>query len=236
MTGKRGAQPIYADMAIETALALRLLFHLPLRQTEGFLGAVLRLMGLSLPPPDHTSLSRRHATVGIKRQVAHAPQGPIDLIVDGTGVKVWGQGEWQSQQHGEKKPKRWKKLHIGVNAQGRIVAYTVTESHAQDPSQVPELLSQVDCVIARFIGDGIFDHAPVSTAVENHAPGARVIIPPRKDAVWSSMARIAPTQRDQHVLAIESDGRSAGKRLSGYYTQSQAEHAFSRCKRTFGGG
>ena len=85
MTGKRGAQPIYADIAIETALALRLLFHLPLRQTEGFLDSILRLMDLALPCPDHTTLSRRHATVVIRRQINHAPPGPIDLIVDSTG-------------------------------------------------------------------------------------------------------------------------------------------------------
>jgi hypothetical protein len=111
----------------------------------------------------------------------------------------------------------------------------VTESHAQDPSQVPKLLSQVDSVIDRFIGDGIFDHASVYTAVENHAPGARIIIPPRKDAVLSPSAMTAPTQRDQQVLAIEREGRCAWKRTSGYYAQSQAENAFSRCKRTFGG-
>jgi hypothetical protein len=123
-----------------------------------------------------------------------------------------------------------------VNAQGQIVASTVTESHEQDPSQVPALLAQVDHVIARFIGDGIFDQAPIYSAIENHSPGARVIIPPRKDAVLSSRARTAPTQRDQHVLAIESEGRCAWKRTSGYYAQSQAENAFSRFKRTFGGG
>ena len=141
MTGTRGAQPIYADIAIETALALRLLFHLPLRQMEGLLGAVLRLMGLSLPSPDHTTLSRRHATVAIRRQVNHAPQGPIDLIVDSSGFKICGQGEWHAQKHGEKQCKRWEKLHLGVDAQGQILASTLTESHAQDPSQVPELLS-----------------------------------------------------------------------------------------------
>src|SRR5262245_63384335 len=97
--------------------------------------------------------------------------------------KVCGQGEWQSQKHGEKPHKRWKKLHIGVDAQGRIVASTVTESHEQDPSQVPALLSQVDHRLDRFVGDGIFDQAAVYTAVENHSPGARVIIPPRKDEV-----------------------------------------------------
>src|SRR5262245_6147959 len=192
-------------------------------------------MDLSLPCPDHTTLSRRHATVTIRQQVDHAPPGPIDLIVDSTGLKVCGQGEWHSQKHGEKKARRWKKLHIGVDAQGRIVASKVTESHEQDPSQVPELLAQVDGVIDRFVGDGIFDQAPVYAAIENHSPGAQVIIPPRKDAVLSPMAKNAPTQRDQHVLAMESEGRCAWKRTSGYYIQSQAENAFSRFKRIFGG-
>jgi hypothetical protein len=235
-TGKRGAQPVYSDTAIETALALRLLFRLPLRQTEGFLSAILRLMDVTLPCPDHTTLSRRNATVAIRRQIDHASQRPIDLIVDSTGLKVCGQGEWRRQKHGEKPHKRWKKLHIGVDAQGRIVSSTVTESHEQDPSQVPALLSQVNPRIDRFVGDGIFDQAPVYTAVEQHSPGARVIIPPRKDAVLSSRARIALTQRDQHVLAIGSEGRSAWKRMSGYYAQIQAENAFSRFKRAFGGG
>jgi Transposase DDE domain len=235
-TGKRGAQPLYADIAIETALSLRLLFRLPLRQTEGFLSSVLRLIGLTLPCPDHTTLSRRNATVAIRQQVERAPQGPISLIVDSSGLKVCGQGEWHSQKHGEKRYKRWKKLHIGVDAQGWIVASTVTESHEQDPSQVPALLSQVDCVIDRFIGDGIFDQAPVYTAVENHSPGARVIIPPRKDAVLSPTATTAPSQRDQHLLAIESEGRCGWKRTSGYYAQSHAENVFARFKRTFGGG
>jgi hypothetical protein len=84
-TGKCGAQPVYSDVAIEAALALRLLFHLPLRQTEGFVGSVLKAMGLALPCPDHTTLSRRHAAVVIRGHVDHAPQGPIDLIVDSTG-------------------------------------------------------------------------------------------------------------------------------------------------------
>src|SRR5205807_6035485 len=158
------------------------------------------------------------------------------LIVDSSGLKVCGQGEWHSQKHGEKSHKRWKKLHIGVDAQGQIVASTLTESHEQDPSQVPELLSQVDRVIDRFIGDGIFDQAPVYSAVEHHSPRASVIIPPRKDAVLSPTATTAPTQRDQHVLAIKNAGRCAWKRTSGYYAQSHAENAFSRFKRTFGGG
>ncbi len=113
---------------------------------------------------------------------------------------------------------------------------TVTESHEQDPSQVPALVSQIDQEIGRFVGDGIYDQQPVYTAVEDHSPGARVIIPPRKDAVPSPTAMTSPTQRDQHLMPIESEDRFAWKRTSGYYDQAYAENAFARYKRTFGGG
>jgi Transposase DDE domain len=104
-TGKRGAQPVYSDAAIETALTFRLLFHLALRQTEGFLGSVLRLMGVELPCPDHTTLSRRNARVVVRRKIERAPKGPMCVIVDSTGLKICGQGEWHAQKHGEKKVK-----------------------------------------------------------------------------------------------------------------------------------
>jgi DDE family transposase len=233
-TGKRGAQRVYSDIAIETALTLRLLFRLPLRQTEGFLQAILTLMDLTLPCPDHTTLSRRNATLVIRQQVERASQGPVDLIADSTGLKVCGQGEWHTQKHEEKKCKRWKKLHIGVDDRGQIIASTLTEGHEQDPSQVPEFLSQVGRVIERFIGDGIYDQEPVYAAVMAHSPEARVIVPPRKDAVLSRQVFTAPTQRDQHVLTIASVGRLGWKRLSGYYTQAYAENVFARFKRTFG--
>ncbi len=132
--GKRGAQSLYSDIAIETALSLRLLLNLPLRQTEGFLRSILTLMDLALPCPDHTTVSRRNATVAIRRTINRAPKGPLDLIVDSTGLQVCGQGAWHRQQHGEKKVRRWKKLHIGADDQGQIIASTVTESHEQDPS------------------------------------------------------------------------------------------------------
>ena len=176
MTGKRGAQPVYADLAIETALSLRLLFNLALRQTEGFLGSLLRLMNVALPCPDHTTLSRRNATVEIRRKIDRAPKGGTDLIVDSTGLKVCGQGEWHAQKHGEKKGRRWKKLHIGADDQGQIIASTVSESNEQDPLRVPSLLDQVEEEIGRFIGDGIYDQAPVYTAVREHSPDVELIV------------------------------------------------------------
>jgi hypothetical protein len=91
----------------------------------------------------------------------------------------------------------------------------VTESQEQDPSQVPALLTQIDQEIECFIGDGIFDQDPVYTAVEQHSPGAEVIISPRQDAVLSPTAATSPTQRDRHISAIESEGRCAWKRTSG---------------------
>jgi hypothetical protein len=141
--------------------------------------------------------------VEVRRQVDRASQGPVCVIIDSTGLKIGGPGEWHAQKHGEKRGKRWKKLHIGVDDQGQIVASTVIESNEQDPSQVLALLSQVDQPIHGFIGNRMYDQEPVYAAVEAHSPGARVIIPPRKDAALSPAASTAPTQRDQHLLEIE---------------------------------
>jgi hypothetical protein len=116
----------------------------------------------------------------MRQQVERAPQGPIALIIDSSGLKVCGQGEWHAQQHGEKQHKRWKNLHIGVDAQGQIVAATVTESPEQDPSPGPELWSQIEWDIDRFIGDGMYDKEPVYAAVAQHSPGAQVISRPAR--------------------------------------------------------
>jgi hypothetical protein len=112
---------------------------------------------------DLSEITCKITTVAVSRKIERAPQGPVDVIVDSTGLKVCGQGEWHSQKHGEKKVKRWKKLHVGVDDQGQIVASTVTESNEQDPSQVPQLLDQIDEEIGRFIGDGIFGRVPVQS-------------------------------------------------------------------------
>ena len=159
----------------------------------------------------------------------------IDLIVDSTGLQVCDQGKWHSQKHGEKKRKLWKKLHIGVDSQGWIIASRLTESHAQDPSQVPTLFAQVNHAIGRFIGDGIYDQKPVYTAGMDHAPGARVTGPPRKDSGLSPEAEASPTQCDQHLVEIGKTDWFQWKRTSGYDDQAQAENAFARFKRVCSG-
>ena len=234
-TGKRGGQPLYSDIAIETALALRLIFHQPLRQTEGFLGSVLRLMGLNLPCPDHTTLSRRNQTVGVYRRIENMPAGPIDFIVDSTGLKICGQGEWHAKKHGKKQRRHWRKLHLGVDSQGWVHAFKITDDTEQDPSQVPDLLGQVNRKIKDFVADGIYDQDPVYKVVKSHSPGAGIIIPPRKCAAVSSREKTAPSQRDLHIQRTRKIGHSKWRKESGYYQQSHAENAFSRYKATFGG-
>ncbi len=247
--GKRGGQPVYSDIAIETSLTLRLVFHLPLRQTEGFLGSIFKLMSLDLPCPDHTTLSRRNQTVDVQRNVDRLPGGPVCFIVDSTGLKVCGQGEWHSRKYGEKRydlrspsAKRWKKLHIGVDKNGWIMASKVTEGYEQYPSQAPDLLDQFDREMTSgrlrpgcFVGDGIYDREPVYEAVCRHSPRALMVVPPRKDAVPSNDSTRFLSQRNQHISKIKKMGRSDWRRRSGYYLQSHVENAIYRFKRIIGG-
>ena len=234
-TGKRGGQLRYSDLAIETTLSLGMIFHQRLRQTEGFIGSLMRLMGLDLSCPDHTTLSRRNQTMDVRRRIEILPPGPIGLIVDSTGLKICGQGEWHAKKHGKKQRRHWRKMHLGVDQEGWIRASSVTEDHEQDPSQVTDLLGQVGQQIGRFVGDGIYDQDPVYEAVKRHSPGAIIIVPPRKDAAASSSANTDPSQRDRHIEAIRIIGRSKWKRESGYYLQSHAENAMFRYQSTFGG-
>ncbi len=168
--GKRGGQQIYSDIAIETSLTLRLVFHLPLRQAKGFLKSILKLMDLYLPCPDHTTVSRRNQTVNVCRCTWNLPDGPLNFFVDSTGLKICGRGDWHSKKHGGRRCKHWKKLHLGVDENGRILASKVTDGHEQDPSQVPNLLAQVDRAIDRFVGDRIYDQEVVYEAVGHHSP------------------------------------------------------------------
>jgi hypothetical protein len=117
---RHGGQRKYSDLAIETALALRLLFQLPLRQVEGFLRSLFEWMGLALDVPDHTTLSRRAKKLKVPLRVPKK-LGRIDLVIDSSGLAIFGQGEWAAVKHGGKGIRGWKKLHLGVDGDGVIV-------------------------------------------------------------------------------------------------------------------
>src|SRR4051794_16625402 len=159
-----GGQPWYSPLAILTALTLRAVFRLGLRQTEGLIGSILRLLGLELRVPDHTTLSRRAATLEVPR--SRSGGGPLHLLVDSTGLGLSGPGEWLTEKHGTKARRSWRKLHLGVDAgTGRIEAVELTGHETDDGSRVGPLLDQVDDPVASFTGDGAYDREDVYGAV-----------------------------------------------------------------------
>jgi len=151
-----GGQPWYSPLAILTALTLRAVFRLALRQTEGLVGSIIGLLGLDLAVPDHSTLSRRAATLEVPRPRRDGE--PLHLLVDSTGLKLCGAGEWLIEKHGAKTRRSWRTLHVGLDADtGQIVAATLTRKEVNDGSQVGPLLDQVAGEVASFTADGAYD-------------------------------------------------------------------------------
>ncbi len=238
----RGGQPWYSPLAILTALTLRAVFRLAFRQTEGLIGSVIDLLGLDLAVPDHTTLSRRAETLEVPRPKpsgggAGGDAGPLHLLVDSTGLKLVGAGEWLAEKHGTRRRRSWKKLHLGVDAgTGRIVAAALTDRDEDDASQVGPLLDQVPDAVASFTGDGAYDRESVYDAVAERHPGAAVVVPPRATAVCSDAAETTPTQRDRHLQVIAERGRMGWQKAAGYNRRARAEAAVGRFKRVIGDG
>src|SRR4051794_35558542 len=150
---QQGAQFEYSDLAIECLLTLRTVYHLPLRATEGFARSLLELMGLELPVPDFSTLSRQAKDLRIK--LPKKATGPLHLVLDSTGLKVYGEGEWKVRKHGYSKRRTWLKLHLAVDPQTHeIQAAMVTDPGVTDAETVPALLEQVEDPIDSAAGDG----------------------------------------------------------------------------------
>lgn len=229
-----GGQPHYSPLAITTGLTLRAVFRLALRQTEGLIGSILRLLGLDLAVPDHSTMSRRAETLAVPPRPRSAT-GPLHLLVDSTGLKLCGSGEWLIEKHGTKKRRSWRKLHIGVDADtGQIVAAEVTTNDVDDGSRVGPLLEQVMDPVASFTGDGAYDRDDVYGAVAGRHPEAAVVAPPRSTAVPSETAETAPTQRGRHLQMIAERGRMGWQKAAGYNRRALVEAPISRYKRVIG--
>src|SRR6478735_7855290 len=232
----RGGQPWYSPLAILTGLTLRTVFRLALRQTEGLIGSILHLLGLELAVPDHTTIGRRARTIKLPAR-PRLNGGPLHLLVDSTGLKLGGPGEWLLEKHGTKRRRSWRVLHIGMDAtSGRIVAATLTDRGVDDAAQVGPLLDQVADPVASLTGDGAFDRSSVYADMHERHPEAAMIVPPRRDAALSETAETAPTQRDRHIQAIKARGRMAWQKDSGYNVRARVESQIGRWKRVIGDG
>jgi hypothetical protein len=231
----RGGQPRYSALAVTTALTLRAVFRLALRQTEGLVASILALLGLDLAVPDHSTLSRRAETLEVPRPRRGCE--PVHLLVDSTGLKLCGPGEWLIEKHGTKTRRGWRKLHLATDADtGRIVASALTDKDADDGSRTGPLLDRIDGPVASFTADGAFDRDDVYAEVAARHPVAAVVVPPRSSAVPSEAAETAPTRRDAHLRCIAERGRMGWQKASGYNWRALVESDVARWKRVIGDG
>lgn len=232
---RRGAQFRYSDTAIQCVLTLRSVYHLPLRATEGFARPIFELMGLDLPVPDYTTLCRRAKTLQIT--LPKVAGGPLHLVIDSTGLKVYGEGEWKVRQHGYSRRRTWIKLHRAIDPESHeIRAAMVSEPGVTDAEAVPDLLAQEGGPVEAVEADGAFDRRGVYEELERR--GARAVIPPRRDAKIRRHGNKAGPRlaRDENLRRIRKVGRAAWKQESGYHRRSLGETAMSRMKTIFGGG
>ena len=219
-------------------LTLRLVFHLALRQAEAFSRSVLRLLGLGLMVLDHTTLSRRGRAFAGRQPRVLASAGPIHLVLDSTGLELFGQGEWDAEKHGRAR-RQWRKLHLAVNAgTGEIAAHVLTEGHADDAAQVPALLGQAEGVIGSVTADGAYDGEPTyaAAAARQRHPPPDVVVPPRASAVPSSDGGNCNAQspRDRNIQLMAERGRMGWQRATGYGRRNQAETGMSRYQHLIG--
>ncbi len=194
----QGGRRWHSSLAILTALTLRAAFRLALRQTEGLIGSIIRLLGLTLAVPDHSTLSRRAATLEAPRPRSgcSADKAPMHLLADSTGLKLCGAGEWLLEKHGAKTRRSWRKLHIGVDAEtDEIVAATLTTNDVDDGSQLSPLLNQVETPVASFTGDGAYDQDDVCRTAIDRDPDAEVVAPTRPRSPGRRQAPAFPPGR-----------------------------------------
>ena len=228
--GPRGEPRPSSDLAIETALTLRLIVHLPLRQTEGFLTSIFRMLGRDLSAPDHTTLSRRgqHLDLSLRR----APVGAsLHLLVDSTGLSIVGEGEWAAVKHGGRGRRGWRTRHLGADRSGVIVARALTEARVDDATTGITLIEAVDGALGRVTADAAYDTIGFYEAAG--ARGATVVVPPTSTA---NVSRHGPRSSagDHTILAVKEIGRRRWKQTSGYHGQARVENAFFRYKSIIG--
>ena len=233
-TGKPGKPHTYSDTAVLSMATLKEVYHLPLRATQGLMQSIMKLLGLDLPVIDYSQLSRRCATLEVvlpRRQ----KNEPLHMVVDSTGVKVFGEGEWKVRQHGYTKRRTWRKLHLGADeTTGEIVAAVVTTNNVADHQVLEDLLEQVEDKVEQVSGDGSYDKRNCYEAIRKRK--ARAAIPPQRNAkIWQhGNCQEERLIRDENLRRIRQVGRKKWKQEIGYHRRSLAETQMFRVKTIFG--
>ena len=232
---QRGRQFDYSEQAILVMLTVKEVFHLTNRNVEGFMRSLFRLLKIDLPVPDHSTLSKRGK--GLKVNLPKKSGSALNIVMDSTGLKIYGEGEWKVRQHGVSKRRTWLKLHVGANPQSHeIEAALLTDNSVSDDQAVQPLLDQIEQQIVEFAADGAYDKRKVYDSLNAHSPDVKVLIPPRKNArIWQhGNSKAQRLKRDENLRYIRKHGRKGWKQDSGYHVRSLAETAMFRLKTIFG--
>jgi len=234
-TGKPGATATYSNQAIVTMVSLKSEMSLPGRALCGFVESIFKLMNVELSVPDHTTISRRLKHLEVELPVKPT-SGKRHVVIDSTGIKVYGEGEWKTRQHGISKRRTWRKLHLAVDeATGEILSGVVTDNSCHDSEVLGELLDEITDPISQVDADGAYDTAVCYDYIEEREAIAG--IPPQRNAkIWFHGNRNSPRHpRDENLRKIRLVGRAKWKRLINYHRRSLAETTMFRFKTAFGG-
>lgn len=233
-TGERGRSPQYSAAAMLAMASLKFVFAQAGRQTCGLVASIFRLLKVTLPVPDHSTLSRRMGGVEVGLPVK--PSGEArHLVIDSTGLKVYGEGEWKVRTHGVTKRRTWRKLHLCIDAAtGEVIAAAASENSVSDCQMFPEIVRVVEGEVEQISADGSYDRRKVYAALNERAV-RRAAIPPRKGArIWQhGNSRKERLIRDENLRAVRKKGRSLWKRESNYHRRSLAETGVFRFKTIF---
>ena len=235
-TGSRGASPRYTEAAIVAMAQVKFVFHQAGRQTCGLVASIFKLLKVSLPVPDHSTFSRRMAGVEVGLPVKPS-QKPRHLVIDSTGLKVYGEGEWKVRTHGVSKRRTWRKLHLCLDAAtGEILVAGASENSVSDCQMFPEMLRSIaeEEEIEQISADGSYDRRKVYDAL-NQRGLKRAAIPPRRGAkIWQhGNSRKERLIRDENLRAVRKKGRAKWKREANYHRRSLAETGVFRFKQIF---
>ncbi len=234
LTGEPGASPTYTNLAIETMATVQAIYGLAGRQTQGFLQSLFELMTLELTVPDHSTLSRRRRNLSVSLPIKDWSKSR-HLVVDSTGVKVFGEGEWKVRQHGISKRRTWLKLHLCVDeATLEVISAVASTNDLSDAEVLSDLLEDVPGEIEQVSADGAYDQRKCYDALNKH--DAKAAIPPRKSArIWQhANSKKERHGRDENLRQIRKVGRKQWKQASNYHRRSLAETTMFRFKTIFG--
>ena len=230
-----GAPKRFSDFSIITCHEIRQVYRLPLRQTEGFINSLFRLMNIPLVCADFSCLSKRLAKLKIKTPKYKKTDKPEDgihaIAIDSTGLKRFGRGEWHQEKYKLSNKASWRKLHAAVNQSHYFEACVLTDRFSHDESQAEALLKQIDDDIDHFSADGAYDETPIYNAITDHSPDVDVVIPPRSNAVLNKKAAV---MRNRNIQEIKEYGRMAWQKIRQYGRRNLSELGVQRYQRILG--